>query len=174
MRVFIGYELDSSVCRECSKAIGNIKNLGIKANWTKSGNFHITMFFLGEVSEKNSKNLVIDFFKKELCTETDVELEKIDLYFRDGRPGPIFIGCKRSEKILDIYYSVKKFLSLYGFSFSGKFFPHITLGRVKSSPGNTIELLKKIKITNMRFDSGKLQIYRSELTPNGPIYTKLF
>ena len=74
------------------------------------------------------------------------------------------------ELVVDIQ---KKLLS-FGFSPDKKFKPHVTIFRIKNKIGDITNELEKL--SNHYFGKqmiSEVKLKKSELTPNGPIYTDL-
>ena len=77
---------------------------------------------------------------------------------------------KFNQFLLDIETALKKFRFKKDF----KFHPHITLARVSFvKDKEKFQELLKIKTEEKSFSVNKFTLYKSELTPVGPIYTKL-
>ncbi len=152
------------------------KRLQSHIAWTKQGNWHLTLYFLGEITQK-----VLEEVKTNL---SQVSREKFSLQAKGGgffppnkEPRVIWIGLhKGSRECIDLASRVENTLLPLGFEARKKEFkPHLTLGRVKKNKNdNWRELqdyLNQIHWSETLVD--RFVLWQSELTPQGPIYKRI-
>jgi 2'-5' RNA ligase len=90
----------------------------------------------------------------------------------------VWVGVKEDTgRLSQLQEEIEQEMSTLGFEREGRpFSPHLTLGRVKSPKGRE-ELLKKIEegkgIALGEFPVMSFYLFKSDLHPQGAVYTKL-
>ena len=173
MRTFIAIELSKEAKNEISKIAEKIikKNI-IMARFVEPENLHLTLKFLGEVSEKELEKI------KEKLSEIkqegfDVLLGKIG-FFSPNFVKVIWIEllCKENE-IQRLQGQIENKLEEIGFMKEKREFQsHITLARVKSLRDRQgfLDFIEKTEVKKIDFKVKSFKLISSELTPEGPIY----
>ncbi len=157
----------------------------VKVKWVERENFHITLKFFGNVSEK----LLEKIFKageRVLKEETGfrLDIDEIGFFPEKGAPKVVWIGLKpENNQIFNIHKSLEKtvFKKMKLSNSKERFHPHITLFRIKKL-GNKkdfeeyIQILSKNskELKGFSFFVKELIIFKSDLTPKGPIYQCLY
>lgn len=174
MRLFIGILLDNVTKQKIQAVQEHFKEFG-SGNFTQKDNLHLTLVFLGEVSE--NQLTMLQRRMNEVTEESFyISLDHIGRFQRDG--GDIWwIGLQKNPILEELQYMLSSNLKLDGFQLEDKCFtPHITLVRkFKESRqidiNHLMESKFKMKVTSiclMRSQSidGRLtytQIYKKEL-----------
>jgi len=178
MRVFIGIKLNNSVKEEINKVLRPFKKISTPLKWVKPENTHLTLKFIGEISEK--KYLQI----KESLTDNDFNIEPFNLKFselgRFGRGNNINIfwaGIENNNELKNLFIEIEDRLENINIKKDTREFkPHITLGRNKKQ-FNFKTFFKILDEYNNQFISkikvDGFQIFKSELSYSGPIHTIL-
>lgn len=173
-RAFISFNVDDSVIEDVLCVQDDLKTFYLedKISWIKPENFHMTLRFLGEITEEtieivkeNLSNIQLYFNMIEYFTQ-DIG------YFPDVKsPSAIFISLKETKNYTDIFLSkLNKLFAKLNIKHSRKFAPHITLGRFKRKINEEVNLYhEEINKFKLSFDSFNLM--KSKLTSNGPIYS---
>lgn len=163
-------EIFSDIQNECKKFNPDIK-------WVEKENLHITIKFFGEISPPTLSTLKQ---KLNLVSYTPFKLKLYNIgYFPDEKnPRVIWIGIEdNSDSLKKINEVIEKILENLGFEKEKKFFsPHLTIGRVKSKKNfdKLLQIFKKYESVSFgEFDVEKIILYKSELFPTGPVYTKI-
>jgi 2'-5' RNA ligase len=80
-------------------------------------------------------------------------------------------GINELEKLAEV---IRSKLSRLGFKPDKKFKPHVTIFRIKSKITGMPEKLERFSSYNFGSQTvSEIKLKKSELTPNGPIYTDL-
>ncbi|CCQ97100.1 2'-5' RNA ligase [[Clostridium] ultunense Esp] len=133
MRAFIGMDFDKGLKDELNGIQKVLKINSKKGNWVPSSNFHITLKFLGDISEEQVD--AIDRIIKSAVVNTSplsITLDKLGYFnIRSNQYGVIWIGIKgEMMKLNAIYGIIEKEMKVIGFpKEKRKLTPHITLGR---------------------------------------------
>jgi len=172
MRMFVAIEVSS---KDVLNSIHKIQTeLNIKAKSVELHNMHFTVRFLGEVSEEMIGK-ISDALNSIEFSAFSITFAGIGVFPKPNSPRVIWIGVtdgiNELEKLAEM---IRSKLSDIGFSPDKKFKPHVTIFRVK----NKIEDLssKLEKFSSCSFGKqliSEIKLKKSELTPNGPIYTDL-
>ena len=181
MRTFIS--IDSSLTNNLKEIQSSIlKTTNFSQNIIKpvsEQNFHFTLLFLGEISldkldQVKSKLSEISFHQIKL------NYQGIGVFPSFNFPKIIWLGVNQESeselcRIYDIVYTKLKDL---GFRQERKYIPHLTLFRIKRQVhelSNIQTYLEKYKDRNFGSEIiTSIHLKQSELTPEGPNYSKLY
>ena len=149
-----------------------------KVSWTKSGNFHLTLKFLGDV-DSEAIDAVSEAVENVAATQTpfSVEFGGIGAFPTLARPRVIWVGIKHGAATVSHLAEAVNFeMKSLGFPMDNRFHPHLTLGRLRS-PTN-LQPLKSIlrkydTIAGTTVNVNEITVMQSQLHPNGAIYTPL-
>jgi len=128
-KIFISINLPVKTKKSLVRATEEWQNLPVK--WVKEPNLHITMAFLGHVSDEG----VVDICGKvcEAVADTeifDLEFEKICLGPSEAEPRMIWLSGNASEDMKKMLEKIEKALDIFSIS-KKSFRPHITLGKIR-------------------------------------------
>jgi 2'-5' RNA ligase len=178
MRLFIAVNFPEHIKDSLEIVQRDLKKIPADVKWIPSENLHITLKFLGEVSE--GKIDLINAVMAESIKGTasfDVSVKGLCVLPGPERPRVICAGSKAAageEKVKAIFSKIEEELILLDFPAEGReFFSHITIGRVRSK--KNISLLREQIAANEKkeFGSFKLRnidLMQSILLPEGPQY----
>lgn len=179
IRAFIAIELNENIRNLLAKIQGYLKQLECDIKWVKPQNLHITIKFLGDVALQQ-----LDAIKEGLqTTMTEIQpfaftLTELGTFPDAKRPRVVWVGIDdqnlQAKKIAEL---TENTLAQLGFKKEDKkFSPHITIGRIKSNK-NLHQLSMEIKRYPLPTDIVQsithISVYKSTLTPSGPIYEVL-
>jgi 2'-5' RNA ligase len=177
MRSFVGVKI--LLNDELQLNLRNVKEALRYENikWVDLSTLHITLFFLGVISETFAMEIG-QFLSNQFYGSQKIvlSLNGFGLFGSKGNPKVIWIGLEPSEALRKLQAPIEKFMISSGYTPDERGFnPHITIGRVKHI-GNP-DLINKV-IGNyspkmrQKLDVDEIILYKSVLTPQGPIYTK--
>ncbi len=172
MRTFVAIEVsDRGVLNSISQVQAE---LNIKAKPVEIHNMHFTVQFLGEVSEEMVRKISSELSSLEF-TPFSVGFVGVGVFPKPRSPRVIWIGTNEGadelEKLAEI---IRIKLSQLGFQPDKKFKPHVTIFRVKKKIENVSNELQKFSTHYFgKQIISEVKLKKSELTPNGPIYTDL-
>ncbi|QQK81198.1 RNA 2',3'-cyclic phosphodiesterase [Salicibibacter cibi] len=128
------YFLALSVPEHVRRAIHELTKLHELQSFTSithSRDYHMTLFFLGEVADEKLELL----FERlpalvQQISAFDVQLHQAGVFGKEERPRVLFAGVKRSEPLLDLHSVVTKGCVEAGFNKEKRSFrPHITIAK---------------------------------------------
>ncbi len=176
MRVFIGIPIPNEIIKYINELQREFKKCECIAKWVNPSNIHITLKFLGETEEKNIP-LIKDIIKG-VCINSfviEIILKRFGFFPNGKNPRVFFIATDKEETLKKMAYALEEKLEPLGFEREYRFKSHITLARIKSKK-NIDCLIKKTYHINLNkhliLDS--VILYKSILTPKGPIYEEIF
>jgi 2'-5' RNA ligase len=179
MRLFIALPLTKEMEETLGKLIFVLKQKGGQVKWVAPKNIHLTAKFLGEVDEskvpdiKNAIQMVAGKYPK-----VESSFDKIGGFPDLVRPRVIWAGLTGGvEAVQVIVDDLEEEMFKLGFAREDKRFkPHITLGRVKENYGlgDLVTYIKNYHVEPMTIELAHLVLFKSTLTPGGPIYERLF
>ena len=178
IRAFFAFELPDSVRRWIAEnVIASLMEVPARVKWVEARNIHLTMRFLGEVEHRLLRNL-IEVLKSGWESRGSISVNLAEAgYFGRNYPRVIWLGLDGElDKLNEVHDFLEKICVQMGLPRDDKkFAPHITIGRVKSPShtGQLIARLKKIEIPRQDIKFEKLVLFKSTLTPDGPIYEPL-
>ena len=187
MRAFIAIELSNEIRGDLAQIESHLKYSGADVKWIEKDNIHLTLKFLGEITEEKSEKIkyILDEIAKQTKPfELSLKISKegsgpfLGAFPNLDHPRVIWVGLdKGAAESRLVAEKVDDALLKIGFQKESRpFAAHLTIGRVRSSKNK--EGLKE-KIANLQQKSYSLQLidvitlFQSKLTPKGPIYTKI-
>ena len=173
-RLFVGIPLPNSYQERMMSLTGDLAlRLKSRINWTKPGNAHVTLKFLGPVDHTR-----IDAIADVLST-----IDFPPFYIRAGgcscfpdenNPRVLWAGImKGATACTELAKNIETTLEPLGFKRDrGPFKSHMTLGRIKRlASDNWLEILRKTSGVWPGFLADRFVLWKSDLTPDGPIYS---
>lgn len=175
-RIFIAINLPEEIKKELAKY--QEKWLDLPAKWTSKDNLHITLEFLGHLTDleladvcqvagevaKNHKPFSID-------------LHKI-LFAPKGKMPPKMVWAlgEKVDELVDLRNDLEEYLlEKVNFKPEGRgFVPHITLARISEFAFRQIEPEERPEVSeeiDLTFYVESIEVMESELTRQGPRYT---
>ena len=173
MRVFVAVEISNDKILKDIQTFQ--KNVQIDVKPTKIDQIHFTLKFLGEIDESKCEQ-VKDTIKKISFSSFDLSLKGVGGFPNLKNPRVIWIRIDENgvEKLTTIVNEIGIKLTSLGFENDKKFKPHLTIFRVKKKIENVSNELQKFSTYSFgRQVISEVKLKKSELTPNGPIYTDL-
>lgn len=178
-RLFIAIGFEDNLRKQLAGLQAELKQAQADVRWVASENIHLTLRFIGEVSEEAVPSIK-DILKKtiENYRAFEIELKGVGAFPSVNNPRVIWIGCQDpTGQLFRIYQDIERSLIKLGLPGDDhKFSPHITLGRTKSTK-NRDKLIKLIKLKQDykvgRQKVKEITLFQSQLQPTGPIYTVL-
>jgi len=173
MRTFVAIEISNN---EIINSIKKFQNrIKIDAKSVASNNFHFTLQFLGEITEKVSEKIIQALHSIEF-SKFSVNLKGVGAFPKPEYPRVIWIGTDNDggNMLIELSKRVEKVLKPLGFTSDKPFKPHITIFRIKKKISNITNELKNQEMIDFGIQEiTSIQLKKSELTPKGPNYSNL-
>ena len=173
MRTFVAIEISNN------NIINSIKKfqteININAKPVEPKNFHFTLQFLGEISSEVSQK-IIQALRKIEFSSFSVNLKGVGAFPKSKSPRVVWVGTDDDggNMLIQLSKKVEKALEPLGFFSDKTFKPHITVFRIKKKIGDITNELNSQKTIDFGIQEvTNLKLKKSELTPDGPIYSDL-
>jgi len=174
-RVFIAISLPEEIKRELYKYYDKWPEL--PAKWTSKDNLHITLEFLGDLTDveiADTCKIVGEVAKKHGCFS--ISLNKI-LYGPPKKVPPrmVWVEGEKSNELADLKGDLQELLlEKVSFKPEGKSFsPHITLARISEWEFKKFDLDERPEVNediDLTFTAESIEVMESELKRGGPVY----
>lgn len=164
MRLFIAIQFPERVKNALLYLQQDMKDCGMKGNYTKEENLHLTLAFIGEYKDPEAVMDALDGIDLEpFYIELDGFGNYGDLYWA---------GIKESTELKNTVKRIRHVLADNGIPFDKKrFSPHITVLRKASFTGNPDSFKIYVPDEKMKVDS--ISLMRSDRGKSGMIYTEI-
>lgn len=179
IRSFLAIELSRDVKEKIKRLQEDLKSLNADVRWVNPENIHLTLKFFGNVEESSIELIIRAVVEPaHLISPFNVKIQKLGAFPNLKNPRVIWIGLLDGKGILIPFQKeLEKGFERIGFKSEDRpFQPHLTLGRMRSNRGKD-SLVKSLKIHSdeefgeLRVE--KIMLFKSDLRPEGPIYTPL-
>jgi len=161
MRLFVAIELSEEMKKAAVQILHSLKQNGVKGNYTPVQNLHMTLCFIGEVSDSKA-------VEEALST---VKYKPFKLGFTElGNFGDLLhIGTRGGQGVNNLVNDIRKAFDVAGIEYDRKkFTPHITLVRKSSGkPG-------KIAIPNTDMMVKRVSLMRSDNVQGKMVYKEIY
>ncbi|MBN1664634.1 MAG: RNA 2',3'-cyclic phosphodiesterase [Deltaproteobacteria bacterium] len=154
------------------------KQFGSAVRWVRPEGIHLTLKFFGDIP-MNAVETIGGVVHEQVrgLSSLSLQVQKIGVFPNAGRPRVIWLGITGDVgRLVALQKKIDAGLQICGFDKEDRAFsPHLTLGRVKS-PQGMAGLGKVIEEGNAaagEFQASELILFKSDLKPDGAVYTKL-
>lgn len=184
IRAFIALELSEDISQRLDRISSELKQRmpHNAIRWVPARNIHLTLKFLGDVSTTNLEALQKMIHAE--CENTpgfDLNIGGIGAFPSMHRPRVVWIGVTAPVILASLVRNIELATSRLGYPTEERpFSPHLTLGRVSKNinssdlqhvgqvlSGYNIGFLGAVPIS-------AVHLYKSDLSPGGARYSKLF
>ncbi len=168
MRLFIAVDLPEDVKQALLKAQAFLPEAKLKPVGKEQ--MHLTLKFLGEVSEQKA-NLVIDCLQKVSFKPFKTALDKVGIFPSESYIRVVWAGLSPEKEVNELQKRIDEALE-EEFTKDKKFKAHLTLARVRFIEDKTrfASAVKNISLDKIGFKVDKFKLKKSTLTRAGAIY----
>jgi RNA 2',3'-cyclic 3'-phosphodiesterase len=179
IRCFLAIELPEAIRRKIEEVQKELKLSHADVRWVNPQNIHLTLKFFGNIDESR-----IDPIGKSLegliqtTPSFSLSIRGMGSFPHLKKPRVIWMGLNEGKEVLvALQKRVDEGLKKIGFEPEERdFHPHLTLGRAKSDRGRDELIGRMEKYQEEEFGNFRAErfvLFKSELRPSGPIYTRL-
>ena len=186
MRLFVGAEPSPRVRREAAATAAALRSalearrVFHKFRWVPPENLHLTVWFLGEVTDERSAG-VINALAPALGEKPfSIHLSGLGTFPPSGSPRVVWMGIVEGLDALSrMHDEVAIRLAPWGFQKESRpYSAHLTLARVKDPMPAEVRSALRDVLTKCPADAGSCQIdaltiFRSRTSPAGAVYEPL-
>ncbi len=178
IRSFIALELSDEVLEELERIEAILKEAGADVKWVKPGSIHLTLKFLGNITEEQIPRITERL--KEIAFAVppfDMALDGIGVFPKWSYAKVLWVGAgKGADTVGDLAAQVEEAMAEEGFEKEDRpFSAHLTLGRIRTSKnkGKLRELAGSVDVRPAVSHISRIVLFRSDLSPKGAVYTYL-
>ena len=183
MRLFIGVELNDQVRDAAEQIAESLKReIGdrVDARWIPAANLHITLWFIGEIEDHRSEDLLRILNRPFDEPPFDIDVSGLGMFPPSGAPRAIWLGVRSGgERLARVHAELAARLAPLGFEPERRAYSaHLTIARVKDvsrAIGYRAirETASRIPSVAGRCHITSITVFRSRLSPKGPSYEAL-
>lgn len=149
--------------------------------WVNPNKIHLTLKFLGNVSESNIPQIK-GIIQSEAAAHKifEISVGGLGVFPNMTHPRIIWVGVEAPEELLNLQRRIEGKIERLGYPPDKRdFSPHLTLGRVARSANSKqvrmiSEVLRNCKVGFVGAARvTDIHLYKSELKPDGAVYSKL-
>ena len=179
IRSFVAIELPEHVISMLRDVQDDLRGNKFRAKWVRPDNIHLTLKFLGNIDSTDIVGIAGAMSEAiQGCGPINLYAEVVGVFPGIKRARVIWMGLGgQVQRLSEIQRKLEKNLAEIGFSEENRLFQaHLTLGRFKSAVNpKVIEpiLQKYSAIRSEAFTLNQIVLFKSDLTPSGPVYSAL-
>ncbi len=180
-RTFVAVELDPTIAQRAAAVITRLKPYMPNARWVESENLHLTLLYLGELSDQELA---------EACSQTDwvaranhpftVRVAGMGAFPSLSKPKTLWLGATEGgEEMTRIHSDLDEAVGhLISKGDNLPYLPHLTLARLARGPSGLSPRFAEVIASLADYDAGSmpvthLTVFASELHRDGPEYHML-
>jgi len=183
MRTFIAVDFPLEYLQKINEIANYFKSQTPEdaVKWVNPENMHLTVKFLGDLPLEN-----LDEAKRIMDGSVgdwkpfEISVSGLGMYPNAKKPRVIWLGVHPEKPLVHIHQRLDQNLAALNIQREQrKYSPHLTLGRVRrmtdrDSVSQIGKTLSQFKVDSLgTIEVIQINLYQSDLTPKGPIYTKL-
>ena len=179
IRTFIAVELPQDIHHALRQLQAILRMSMPDVRWTKAGNIHLTLKFLGDVqvSRLDAISEALRDVARQFAPFT-MSLTGIGAFPNSRKPRIVWVGIDQgADELVKIAKQIEASMKRLGFQREKRpFRPHLTIGRVRrlEHPVTMTEALERAEVGELgEFSVQKVSFIKSQLDPAGSIYTTL-
>ena len=178
MRVFCAIEIPDAVRQQVLRYIGRVREAvpDARASWSRDANLHLTLKFLGEISQASVPHLSEAASRATAGMQPfSIRLEQTGVFPSARQPRVLWLGIKDSSaKLAELHARLEEECASAGFLKEVRpFHPHLTIARLRQ-PAAARALAAahlQMKFEPVEIAVAELLVIRSELNSAGSKYT---
>ncbi len=176
MRIFIALDIPEEIRARMMEYLERARSLAPEARWARPEGLHVTLKFVGEVSDARVREMTTTLFTVKTAP-FEVSFQDVGFFPNPKSPRVFWIGVQGGQSLLQLATTVDATLGKLGPPREDKAYrPHLTLARAGSS-GSLKQLLPLLDPEKPpQFGTMTAQefwLYQSEPQRGGSRYTKL-
>jgi 2'-5' RNA ligase len=177
MRAFIAIELPESVRTALRRAQASFRSVSPDARWTQPDGIHLTLKFLGEISDAKAKEVSESLKKLGRFEGFAIALKGFGFFPDARRPKVLWAGVEAPASLGQLAEQVEEAMRKIGFAREERVFrPHLTLARFRvpqPQPALQALLTQQGEKELGNFEVSEFFLFESKLLPQGAEYRKV-
>ena len=195
IRAFLAIELSDDlrkqlalVQQDLKQRLGRNLTKDVRISWVQPSSIHLTIKFLGDIDEslvEPMRQAIEQVVKAHRIIH--IPIERLGAFPHPQQPRVLWAGASAqwergedAKRLAALHGSVEDGCEVLGVVREGRpLSPHLTLARIKAGERQVGQALVQSGVMDRPLSLGTLTVesmalIKSELTPSGPVYTKLW
>ena len=180
LRTFVAVEITQAIRKRAGELIAALAGTSADVKWVEPHNLHLTLKFLGEVHQNELAQVCQAVARGAAAVDPfELEVRGAGAFPNAVRPRTVWLGAgEGSEPMVVLHDRVEAALAKLGYREEHRRFQtHLTIGRVRGAGPGIAELGQLLQqqadFAAGRMTVGKVAIFASTLTADGPVYELL-
>ncbi|MGO8788167.1 MAG: RNA 2',3'-cyclic phosphodiesterase [Terriglobia bacterium] len=177
MRAFIAIDLPEHLRAALAKEQQAFRGACRDARWTRPEGIHLTLKFLGEISDAQTKQVVEALDQVGQFEPFSVEVKGFRFFPQSHRPRVFWAGVTAPPALVELAAYVEGHMEKIGFEREDRAFsPHLTLARFpvpRSQPALEVAVGARATASLGKFEASEFFLFESKLSPQGAQYRKV-
>jgi len=177
MRAFIAVDLPEPVRAALADAQERFRDACPGARWTRTEGIHLTLKFLGEVSDAQAKQLVEALGQIGPLEPIPIEVKGFGFFPQAKRPRVFWAGVAAPPELGELAAKMETHMEKLGFAREHRIFsPHLTLARFqvpRPQPALEAAAAAEAGASLGKFEASDFYLFESKLSPKGAQYRKV-
>ena len=186
MRLFVAAQPSPAVRDAAARAVAALREqletagAGGGLRWVPPGNLHLTVWFLGEVSDARAAAVLEVLGAPLHVAPFDLRLAGFGAFPPSGAPRVLWMGVADGvAQLARAHDEIGERLAPWGFPPEGRAYSaHLTIARVKDPPHGRARATMREVLERTGAEAGTcrieaLQVFRSRTAPSGAVYEPL-
>ncbi len=183
-RAFIAIDLPPHIQDKLDRVTEHFKQRlpDAPVRWVPASNVHLTLKFLGEVSEANY-SMLTEILEVQAAEYGPIEISigGLGAFPNKRRPRVIWIGVAAPSELEMLQRAIEAETTRLGYASEKRpFAPHLTVGRVmrNAGPGEIRKISQVLSSEEVGYLGvariTSVDLFRSDLKPGGAVYTRMY
>ncbi|MGM5480519.1 MAG: RNA 2',3'-cyclic phosphodiesterase [Nanobdellota archaeon] len=164
MRLFIAIDLS-----DYTNKFSTVQHRSLPSDLTLSSSFHLTLIFLGSVSEKQLP-IIIESLHKVRSKPFTLLFDHIDTFSIHRKKELFWMGVSQPELVIQLRRKLLHHLVPFCAKSPRRFIPHVTLAKRKSRPGVSFHA-KRTLVPSFQANISSFVLVQSTPSAEGYRYT---
>jgi len=177
MRAFIAIDLPDNIRAALRRTQASFRSAAPAARWTRPEGIHLTLKFLGEVSDRKVREVCESLKKLGRFEAFAIGLKGFGFFPDARRPRVFWVGVEELASLSRLADQVEEAMRSIGFVREERAFrPHLTLARFRvpqPQPALQELLTRQGEVELGSFDVSEFYLFESKLSPQGAQYRKV-
>jgi 2'-5' RNA ligase len=177
MRAFIAIDLHESIRAALRRKQASFRSVSPEARWTNPEGIHLTLKFLGEISEAKVREVSAALKSLDRFERFTVAVKGFGFFPGAQRPRVFWAGVEAPANLIQLAEQVDEAMQRIGFAREERAFrPHLTVARFKvpqPQPALQALLAQEGEQELGNFVVSEFFLFESKLSPRGAEYRKV-
>jgi 2'-5' RNA ligase len=177
MRTFVAIDLPPEIQAALALQQAAFRAACPDARWTRPEGTHLTLKFLGEISEEQVSHVSAALSSLPPFLPFTVEVKGFGFFPDARRPSVVWAGIEAPQDLGELARRVEDSMEKLGFARERRAFsPHLTLARFKvprAQPELRALVEQQANASLGRFEVSEFFLFESKLSPHGAEYRKV-